>query len=73
MEVVYVGPSDAVVIVDRRGELFDLPVEITALRGVPIEVSDELGAALLEQSVWDAPNPAPAPVLPPVNTDEVTA
>lgn len=50
--VVYVGPSDAVDLVDgTRCE-----------NGVPVVVADALAASLLEQDVWrDAPAPAPEP------------
>lgn len=45
MRVTYEGPLDAV-------ELPDL-VEVVVKRGQTIEVSDKLGARLIEQSCWD--------------------
>lgn len=53
--VVYVGPSDAVELVDgTRCE-----------NGVPVHVTDALAASLLEQDVWQpAPATTPKPNKP---------
>lgn len=50
MRVTYTGPLDAVVLPDL------IDVEVKA--GETIEVSDELGARLVEQSCWSEAKPA---------------
>ena len=51
--VVYVGKSPAV----------DLPDGTRCPKGAPVEVSDDMAAGLLEQSVWRVA-PAPKPPKP---------
>lgn len=62
--VVYVGPSDAVELVDgTRCE-----------NGVPVDVSADLAASLCEQSVWRlAPPPATSATTPPKSTKPAAA
>lgn len=46
MKVVYVGPSTTGVVIAETGQQADV--------GTPIEVSDKLGASLLEQDIWQS-------------------
>lgn len=53
MKVVYVGPSTTGVVIAETGQQADV--------GTPIEVSDKLGASLLEQDIWQPADAKPKP------------